>query len=103
MLRHLLVSMMYFGGRTASLPGDAVHLTLVNVVECIVRPASRIPESTKGKTMKALDGLEDARKIALVAEPTDWENQMSLTTEKSSDLRVYTDPTPSNLGMNREH
>ena len=75
-----------FDGKTGSLPGGAVHMTLTGDAAPPVRPARRIPETLKESAKIALEKLENAGKIKKVDSPTDWVNQMSLTLKSRKSL-----------------
>ena len=92
-----------FDGKTGSLPGGAVHMTLTGDAVPQVRPARRIPEALKESAKIALEKLENAGKLKKVDSPTDWVNQMSLTVKKSGELRVCIDPRALNEVLRREH
>ena len=72
-----------FDGKTGSLPGGAVHMTLTGDAVPQVHPARRIPEALKESAKIALEQLENAGKIKKVDSATDWVNQMPLTVKKS--------------------
>ncbi|XP_003729725.2 uncharacterized protein K02A2.6-like [Strongylocentrotus purpuratus] len=88
---------------TGTLPGNDVHLTVMDDATPSVRPARVIPESLRSIVKDELDALQTRDLIEEVSSPTDWVSQMAVVQKKSGKVRVCLDPRPLNLVLKREH
>ena len=94
---------VFDNGKPGKLPGSKIHLSVEPDAEPVVRPPRTIPEALKVKVKNALDKLVETEVVTPVDDPTDWVNQMSVSTKKSGDIRICIDPRPLNLVLRREH
>lgn len=90
-----------FSGDIGALPGS-VQLTLKPDAEPILRPPKRLPIELWDQVRQELDRLVGAGVLTPVDEPTDWVNQMAITTKKDGSLRICIDPLSLNLALKRE-
>ena len=91
-----------FSDSIGTLPGS-VQLTLKPDTEPVLRPPKRLLIELRDQTKQELDRLVAKGVLAPVDEPTEWVNQMAVTTKKDGSLRICIDPRSLNLALNREH
>ena len=77
-------------------------MELIANAQGVIQPARKFPYTIQPKVKEALDGLKGQNIIASVDIPTDCASNLVIVENKSGALRLYLDPRPLNVAINRE-